>query len=98
MPHTLRRAAATLAIAAGLTAGTAGVAAAAVSYVGGGTWYHGLTSSVVYSDYFHGSRCHGSTAVGRYTVTSAAYLPGYTSRASAPRALSNNESYWRHCG
>lgn len=98
MAHTLKRAAATLVIAAGLTAGTASVATAAISYVGGGTWYHGLTSGRVYSDYFHATRCHGSTAVGTYTVTSAAMLPGKTSEASAPRAVSNNETYWRHCG
>ncbi|MEE2038828.1 lactococcin 972 family bacteriocin [Nocardiopsis sp. CT-R113] len=98
MDHPLKRAAATLAITAGLTAGTAGAAGAAISYVGGGTWYHGLTTGRVYSDYFHATLCHGSTAVGTYTVTSAAMLPGKTSEASAPRAVNNNETYWRHCG
>jgi hypothetical protein len=52
----------------------------------------------VYSNYFHATLCHGSTAVGTYTVTSAAMLPGKTSEASAPRAVNHNETYWRHCG
>ncbi|GAA1440475.1 lactococcin 972 family bacteriocin [Nocardiopsis tropica] len=98
MPHPLKRAAASLVLAAGLTAATAGVADAAISYVGGGTWYHGLTTGRVYSNYFHATLCHGSTAVGTYTVTSAAMLPGKTSEASAPRAVNHNETYWRHCG
>ncbi|WP_285730865.1 lactococcin 972 family bacteriocin [Nocardiopsis sp. ATB16-24] len=96
--NALKKAMVTLAVAAGLTAGTAGVASAATEYVGGGTWWHGLTASTVYSDYFHATRCHGSTAVGTYTVRSTGYLPGYTSKATAPRALYNNETYWRHCG
>ncbi|WP_017570444.1 lactococcin 972 family bacteriocin, partial [Nocardiopsis halotolerans] len=74
----------------------------AISYVGGGTWYHGMTgipgSGTVYSNYFHSTRCHGSTADGIYTIRSAAMLPGYMARADAPRDYISNHTYWRHCG
>ncbi|WP_159944372.1 MULTISPECIES: lactococcin 972 family bacteriocin [unclassified Nocardiopsis] len=98
MPRALRRAAATVLIAAGITVGTAGAAAAVVSYVGGGTWYHGVANGVVYSNYYHPTQCHGSTAVGAYTYRSPAVLPGRTSIAEARSALSNNQTYWRTCG
>lgn len=96
--NTWKKAVATVLIGAGIGVGAAGVAAAReITQVGGGTWYHGLTPSYVYSDYFHSTRCHGSTAVGTYTVRSATMGPGYTSKASAPRAGWGNESYWRVC-
>lgn len=81
---------------AGLVIGAAGAASAATSYVGGGTWWHGLTPATVYSDYHHPTRCHGSTAVGNATVRASAPA-GRVSRATATRAPSNNSSYWRHC-
>lgn len=96
MSPALKRALVTVIAVVGLVVGTAGAAAAATSYVGGGTWWHGLTPLTVYSDYHHSTRCHGSTAVGNATVSASA-MPGHTSRASASRALSNNSSYWRHC-
>lgn len=96
--NALKQTVVTLLVAAGITLGTAGAAVAATSYVGGGTWWHGLTAGTVYSDYFHSTRCHGSTAVGSYTIRSASMLPGYLAQASAPRATHNNETYWRHCG
>ncbi len=92
--NALKRTCATLLISAGLTAGAVGVAAAAVEYVGGGIWDHGLTSSIVYSDYYHGSVCHGSTAVGTKTVRASAPA-GYWSLADAPRDIANNQAYWR---
>ena len=96
MPPALKRALVTVIAVFGLVAGTAGAAAATTSYVGGGTWWHGVTSVIVYSNYHHPNRCHGSTSVGE-TTASAMAGAGRISRASAPRALSNNSSYWRHC-
>ncbi|MCY9787583.1 lactococcin 972 family bacteriocin [Nocardiopsis sp. EMB25] len=85
-------------IASGITVGTAGVAAAVVEYVGGGTWSHGSQgvagAGVTWSNYHHGSVCHGSTAVGAYTVRDSAPA-GEWSRAAAPKALGNNQTYWR---
>ncbi|MFE3457530.1 lactococcin 972 family bacteriocin [Nocardiopsis aegyptia] len=93
-----KRTVAILLMGASIALGAAGVAAAReVTYVGGGTWYHGLTSARVYSNYFHSTRCHGSTAEGTYTYRSATVAAGYTSEASAPRALYNNKTYWRTC-
>ncbi|MFD6949072.1 bacteriocin biosynthesis protein [Nocardiopsis sp. TSRI0078] len=100
MTSALKRTVATLAIAAGLTAATAGAAFAAVEYVGGGKWSHGFTGAPrvgdVYSNYYHGSYCHGSTAFGTTTDRATAYA-GSTSYASATRAFSNNQTYWRYC-
>ncbi|MFD0772448.1 lactococcin 972 family bacteriocin [Streptomonospora algeriensis] len=49
----------------GLTFSAAGFTYADVDYVGGGEWTHGISDSgTVYSNYYHGSSCHGSTAVG----------------------------------
>lgn len=96
MTPALKRAIVTVVAVVGLVIGTAGAAAAATSYVGGGTWWHGLTPLTVYSDYHHPTRCHGSTAVGNATVSDSA-PSGEISRATATRAISNNSSYWRHC-
>ncbi|WP_084012356.1 lactococcin 972 family bacteriocin, partial [Thermobifida halotolerans] len=72
----LKRLSITVLIAAGITVGITGVAAAATSYVGGGTWNHGVTglpgAGTVYSHYYHGSVCHGSTAVGTTVVRASA--------------------------
>ncbi|MEV7012139.1 lactococcin 972 family bacteriocin [Streptosporangium sp. NPDC051022] len=75
-----------------------GPAYAVVENVGGGSWDHGFNypASEVYSNYYHGSYCHGSTAVGVYTDRSPATKKGSWSEASAPIASFNNETYWRH--
>ncbi|PWV48604.1 MULTISPECIES: lactococcin 972 family bacteriocin [Nocardiopsis] len=82
-------------VVVGVTAGAAG-AALAGTRVGGGTWHHGVTISSVYSNYHHAQNCHGSTAVGTYTDRSRNTAPGHTSYASAPKAWTNNQSYYRN--
>jgi lactococcin 972 family bacteriocin len=82
-------------LAAGVTAVTVGAALAGTN-IGGGTWYHGLTSSSVYSNYHHSHNCHGSTAVGTYTDRSRNAAPGQTSYSSAPKARTNNQTYYRN--
>ncbi|MCY9787584.1 lactococcin 972 family bacteriocin [Nocardiopsis sp. EMB25] len=94
MKINFRRTTVTVLLTSGLALGAAGIAAADVDYVGGGTWYHGITETRVYSNYYHGSVCHGSTAVGTTVVRDSAPAGG-TSRASAPRAWTNNQSYYR---
>lgn len=74
----------------------AGPAYATIDYVGGGTWDHGFSGGYVYSDYYHGTYCHGSTAIGVYAKRSPATRKGYWSEAKAPEASFNNETYWRH--
>ncbi|RZB18740.1 hypothetical protein StrepF001_13335 [Streptomyces sp. F001] len=39
---------------------------ATVVSAGGGTWDYGAGTAIVWSDYYHGTKCHGSTAVGEY--------------------------------
>lgn len=95
MQNNMRRVFATVSLAAGITIGSAGAALAVTEYVGGGAWDHGfMGNDYVYSNYYHGSVCHGSTAVGTYTSRASAPA-GSTSYAQAPRANSNNETYWR---
>ncbi|WP_028647201.1 lactococcin 972 family bacteriocin [Nocardiopsis sp. CNT312] len=94
----LKKAAVTLLIGAGVGLGAAGIASAATSYVGGGTWSHGVTKTTVYSIYHHSTRCHGATAVGTYTDRTPSTLPGYTAQAYAPpRWWGGNEAYWNLC-
>ncbi|GAA1110309.1 lactococcin 972 family bacteriocin [Nocardiopsis metallicus] len=94
MNEVAKRCVAAALLAAGLTAGAAGTALAGTQ-IGGGTWYHGTTSSSVYSNYYHARNCHGSTAVGAYTDRSRNTAPGLTSYASAPKAWTNNQTYYR---
>ncbi|MFG2330383.1 lactococcin 972 family bacteriocin [Streptomyces sp. NPDC048604] len=64
----------------------------------GGTWDYGTNSSIVWSDYYHGGRCHGSTSVGSYTDRSPNTSAGYWSITSAPeRDGVADKSYYRVC-
>ncbi|MEY9213357.1 lactococcin 972 family bacteriocin [Thermobifida halotolerans] len=83
-----------LMIAAGFIFGTAGTAFAVVERVGGGWWDHGIANGYVYSNYYHETVCHGSTAVGTYTLRASAPA-GKTSVARVPKARTNNQTYWR---
>jgi hypothetical protein len=83
------------AAAAGVLVVAAAVPAmAVVESVGGGTWGHGAGTATVWSDYHHGSECHGSTSVGTYTDRASA-AAGSTSITTAPVKLSGNETYYR---
>lgn len=96
MKKSARRVVATTGLAIGLTFSAATFAIADSEYIGGGQWTHGISDSgTVYSNYYHGSSCHGSTAVGTY-VDRDQDDAGYTSRASAPEAWTNNQAYWRN--
>lgn len=93
---TLKRFFVTVIATAGITAAATGTAAAAITtdYVGGGEWIHGTTDAVVLSEYFHKSKCHGVSAVGKTTERDSASA-GKWARTSARKALWGNESYWR---
>lgn len=95
MKKRVKRCTAVVFLAAGVAAGATGVALAG-THVGGGTWYHGVTASSVHSNYHHSHNCHGSTAVGTYTDRSRNAAPGHTSYASAPKARTNNQAYYRN--
>jgi len=60
----------------------------------GGVWSHGINGSgIVVSDYYHATKWHHSTAVGKTTKRSVA-APGKTSVARARKALMNNQAYY----
>lgn len=79
----LRKPVAAIALAGSVLVGGAAAAHATIEYVGGGTWDHGVNSSIVWSDYYHGSRCHGSSVQGTYYEKDYASA-GYWSIADAP--------------
>ena len=81
-----------------LALGSFTAAQAAVHQVGGGTWNQGVNSTTVWSHYYHGGKCHGSTAVGKATVKSGNTRAGkwsYASTAKNPRG--GNKSYYNFC-
>lgn len=79
--------------AALLTVGTTAAQAASESREGG-TWNYGVTGKYTYSDYFHKSRTHKSTAVGVNTVVAPWTSPGVWSKAQAICALGGNKAYY----
>ncbi|WP_017587522.1 lactococcin 972 family bacteriocin [Nocardiopsis ganjiahuensis] len=88
----------TMALAFGIAVGAASAAHAAPPKE---TWNRGVTgvpgAGTSYSHYFHPSVCHGATAVGKTTVRTANIAGGYWARATADRALGNNQAYRRTC-
>ncbi|WP_239647420.1 lactococcin 972 family bacteriocin [Nocardiopsis baichengensis] len=84
--------------AAGIAGGAVGVASAAADNVGGGAWDHGTANGRVYSNYYHGSVCHGSSVQGEYYNSSGDTRAGVTARASAPDRPWPiiDKSYWRN--
>ncbi|NEB14173.1 lactococcin 972 family bacteriocin [Streptomyces coelicoflavus] len=90
----LTRAMKTTTVAAALVVAAATPALATVVSVGGGTWDYGAGTAYVWSDYYHGDKCHGSTSVGDYIDSDEADA-GYWSITSAKVDLYGNESYYR---
>ncbi|MCX4661350.1 lactococcin 972 family bacteriocin [Streptomyces uncialis] len=73
-------------------------ALAAVTYPGGGEWHHGKTGSLVYSDYYHSTACHGATSIGAWTERSPDTSAGNWAWTDVPRAFTSvDEAYWRKC-
>ncbi|OAH14880.1 lactococcin 972 family bacteriocin [Streptomyces jeddahensis] len=84
-----------LAAAAGvLVVAGATPALATVVSVGGGTWDYGAGTAIVWSDYYHKDKCHGSTSVGEW-IDSDEAAKGSWSITQADVALYGNESYYR---
>lgn len=91
----IRKPVAAALVAGAFLVGGGAAAHATISYVGGGTWDHGVNSSIVWSDYYHGSKCHGSTSVGSYTERDNAPA-GWWSVTSAPsRVFVVDKAYYR---
>ncbi|WPF66572.1 MULTISPECIES: lactococcin 972 family bacteriocin [unclassified Corynebacterium] len=93
----ISRGLAATALSGALVAGGAAAALAAQVNVGGGIWTYGTDGGQVYSNYYHPTARHGSTAVGTITANSGCVNPGLTSYASAPKKWRGNQSYYRLC-
>ena len=89
-------------LALGLTAGTAGTAMAVVASAGGGTWDYGIANLLPgtnWSNYYHGSRAHGSSVEGDAgLVRSPNVAAGRWSYASAwdSNPFRIDHAYWRY--
>jgi lactococcin 972 family bacteriocin len=81
-----------------LTLGIAGLAfAAGPYYVGGGKWYHSTQGQdPVYSNYYHGTRCHTSNVWNGVYNPSGPTRAGYWARASAPNTFRVDRVYWNN--
>ncbi|MFC9297763.1 lactococcin 972 family bacteriocin [Streptomyces sp. NPDC057011] len=82
-------------VAGAVIAASAAPALATTVSVGGGTWDYGAGTATVWSDYYHGSKCHGSSVQGEYYDASGNVSAGSWAFASAPVKLSGNKSYYR---
>lgn len=80
-----------------MVVGGTAIALAAQANVDGGTWSYGVNDTHVYSNYYHPTCKHGSTAEGTFTARSGCVGPGQTSYASAPKKWRGNQSYYSFC-
>ncbi len=79
-----------------LAFGVTTVTYAASEYAQGGTWSHGVGSKYVWSYYYHGSKGHASTAIGKYESYSGYTKRGIKAKASARKAFWNsNRAYYK---
>ncbi|WP_373322857.1 lactococcin 972 family bacteriocin [Actinomyces oris] len=68
--------------------------------IAGGTWSYGTNSKVVYSNFHHPSRCHGSSARtynGLITARSPKTAAGKWSYAQVQRSTDTNEAFYWFC-
>ncbi|OLO46930.1 hypothetical protein BKH31_05765 [Actinomyces oris] len=68
--------------------------------VAGGAWSYGTNSKVVYSNFHHPSRCHGSSARtynGFITARSSKTAAGKWSYAQVRRSTDTNEAFYWFC-
>ena len=78
----------------------AGITGSHTVKVAGGTWSYGTNSKVVYSNFHHPSRCHGSSARtynGLITAPSPKTAAGKWSYAQVRRSTDTNEAFYWFC-
>lgn len=73
-----------IAAAVAVFVGVGTLPALAWDNAGGGLWDHGSDMSSVWSNYYHRTSNHGSTAAGNEVKYSGCKRPTVTSHASAP--------------
>ena len=80
----------------GIILSNSAVAMAAKKNIGGGILYYGVTFSECYSNYYHGTKTHMSSAMnGKGKLVKSEWVRArYTSFASVERTLSGNASYY----
>lgn len=80
----------------GIILSNSSIAMAAKTYVGGGTLYHGVTLTECYSNYYHATKLHMSSAInGKGKLVKSGWVNSrFTSYASVVRTLTGNESYY----
>lgn len=94
----ITRAVSTAVLALGIASAGAAVANAATNVVsvGGDKWTYGVSSGTTFSNYYHGSKVHGSTACSSVRCAESPWTPkGRESRASTWATLGGNTAYWR---
>lgn len=80
---------------AALAIGVGMPASATTSYVGGGTWYHGLDGGQVYSIFYHDYSTHRSSVTTSYAYESSPWTAKRAaSYALLPQSLSGNKANW----
>jgi lactococcin 972 family bacteriocin len=95
--RTGRKTTSLVAVTAGLAAALAVTAPAWASNVGGGTWTHGVSFGINYSDYYHPNNNHKSAVKsGGITASSGCTDPGKTSDAWTWATVSGNQAFWNN--
>lgn len=80
----------------GIILSNSSIAMAAKSYFGGGILYHGVTLTECYSNYYHATKAHMSSAMnGRGKIVKSSWTPvRYTSYATVEKTLIGNQSFY----
>lgn len=87
---------ATLVIAGGTLLGAVALPAwAATSYPSGGIWNHGTGGGWVWSDYFHPSRCHGSSVRGAWWDEDSASAGRWSEARAKDRWYAVDHAYYK---
>ena len=83
-------------LVAGVILSNSIIAMAATVQVDGGTWAYGTNVTKCYSNYYHGSRAHNSTAInGNATASYSGQVSAKnTSYASVSKTLTGNTAYY----
>ncbi|MBQ8999834.1 MAG: lactococcin 972 family bacteriocin [Clostridium sp.] len=83
-------------VVAGMVLSNSVVAMAATKQVDGGNWGYGTNLTKCYSNYYHGSKSHNSTAINGNATSSYSGQTSakYTSYASVSRTLKGNTAYY----
>ena len=80
----------------GIILSNSSIALAAVTNIGGGTLYNGVTLKECYSNYYHPTKAHMSSAMNGKGILKKSYWtnPRYTSCASVTRTLTGNQAFY----